>query len=134
MRACRYRAAATLCALTVLSATATFGTPAAVAAEAKPDALVTMGDSFISGEGARWQGNAEGLKNFGGIPQALRDATDRVKTAGIGLEKIYSPGCHRADAAVIGAGTPKRFNIACPGRRRSICRGTSARRSRSWPG
>ncbi|MFF7199629.1 GDSL-type esterase/lipase family protein [Streptomyces sp. NPDC008141] len=115
VRARRYRAAATLCALAVLPATATFGTPAAVAAEAKPDALVTMGDSFISGEGARWQGNAEGLKNFGGIPQALRDATDRVKTAGIGLEKIYSPGCHRADAAVIGAGTPKRFNIACSG-------------------
>ncbi|WP_327679094.1 hypothetical protein [Streptomyces sp. NBC_00467] len=62
MRARRYRAAATLCALAVLPATVTFGTPAAVAAEAKPDALVTLGDGFISGEGAGGRGMPKGSR------------------------------------------------------------------------
>ncbi len=111
----RIRTTAALCTLAVLPATAAFGSPTAAADSARPDALVTMGDSFLAGEGARWAGNAEGLKNFGGIPQALRDKTDRVKSAGITLEKIYTPGCHRSSAAKIGGGAPKRFNIACSG-------------------
>ncbi|MFI1396953.1 hypothetical protein [Streptomyces sp. NPDC020681] len=108
------RTAAAVCALAVLPATAALGTSNASAAAPKPDAVVTMGDSFISGEGARWLGNAEGLKNFGGIPQALRDTTDRVKTDGIALDKIYDADCRRSDVAAIGGGA-KKYNIACSG-------------------
>lgn len=99
----------------VPSSSAPTSAPTPAPTEAKPDAIVTMGDSFLSGEGARWLGNAEGLKNFGGVPQALRDATDRVTASGLGLDKIYTADCRRSVAAEIVDATATHINIACSG-------------------
>ncbi|MEU9606492.1 GDSL-type esterase/lipase family protein [Streptomyces sp. NPDC048057] len=83
---------------------------------ARPRVVVTVGDGFLAGEGARWAGNAEGLKNNGGVPQELRDATDRTRSAGVALEKIYTADCRRSDAVVLAAGDAGRhLNIACSG-------------------
>src|SRR5213078_3189955 len=70
---------------------------------AAPTAVVSMGDSYISGEAGRWQSNSP---NSAGS----RDGTDRacVFTAGVctAYDKslVYIPpsdtkGCHRSDVA-----------------------------------
>ena len=71
---------------------------------AKPTAAVSMGDSFISGEGGRWFGNSQD-------PFGDRDGTDRAAfTCGaLGCEhdpeRVYggtdANGCHRSDVAPI---------------------------------
>lgn len=84
-----------------------------------PTAIVTMGDSYISGEAGRWQGNwatAEGD----------RGGTDRAayKRRGIWYydpSRIYGTtggGCHRSDVAeVISNAIPvdAKINLACSG-------------------
>ncbi|MEU7162133.1 endonuclease/exonuclease/phosphatase family protein [Streptomyces chrestomyceticus] len=101
----------------------------------KQDAIVSMGDSFISGEAGRWAGNA----NTG--PGGSAWGTDRAARCESGesgcrtdLGQVYEPGtaydvkkngdaCDRSLTAEIkGAdvtGIPKerRFNIACSGAR-----------------
>ncbi|MEW2529121.1 glycosyl hydrolase family 18 protein [Streptomyces sp. NPDC047071] len=81
-----------------------------------PSATVSMGDSYISGEGGRWQGNANtSAKGSWGTDRAA-DGTQVYEKNGSG-----SDFCHRSDVAEIkGAdidGVPKerRFNIACSG-------------------
>ncbi|MFI9584640.1 GDSL-type esterase/lipase family protein [Streptomyces sp. NPDC052236] len=121
----RLRTAAVLCALTALPVQAT-----AAAAPKEPEfGVVTLGDGFIAGEGARWAGNATGLKNNGGIPKELRDRTDRVRTTGSTADQIYtprdllsdgkSPGCHRSDLAGIAVDSKDAplalHNLACSG-------------------
>ncbi|MFI1177269.1 glycosyl hydrolase family 18 protein [Streptomyces melanogenes] len=81
----------------------------------KESAVVSMGDSFISGEAGRWQGNANtGVEGSWG--------TDRA----VGGREVYEKkdgddACHRSDVAEIKgaeiAGIPRerRFNIACSG-------------------
>ncbi|MGI8864026.1 MAG: GDSL-type esterase/lipase family protein [Solirubrobacteraceae bacterium] len=85
-------------------------------------AVVTMGDSYISGEAGRWLGNS--INSFGN-----RDGTDRacVYTAGIctsyDRSKVYvggsaANGCHRSDVAELLSArlaVDRRFNIACSG-------------------
>ncbi|MFJ3901720.1 GDSL-type esterase/lipase family protein [Streptomyces sp. NPDC090025] len=80
-----------------------------------PTAVVSMGDSYISGEAGRWQGNS--LTNSGN-----RNGTDRAWTGG-GYDpaKVYGTtagGCHRSDSAEIrGAGpiADRTINLACSG-------------------
>lgn len=128
------RLSAMLCALAVIPATATIGSAYAVVAADEPTFSVSMGDSYISGEGGRWSGNAAGRKNNGGIPKELWDRTDRVMTDGLTVDQIYAPddllsddktpGCHRSDISEItavrgttfGSNTIKRvYNLACSG-------------------
>ncbi len=85
-------------------------------------AVVTMGDSYISGEGGRWLGNS--IDSAGS-----RDGTDRacVFTAGACTSydesKVYlggsaADGCHRSDVAELLSAqlaVDQRFNIACSG-------------------
>ncbi|GII88164.1 hypothetical protein Ssi03_61540 [Sphaerisporangium siamense] len=82
-----------------------------------PRAIVSMGDSYISGEGGRWQGNAntsDGGDSWG---------TDRAADGTEVYEKNADGGdaCHRSDVAEIKnadiAGLPpeRKFNIACSG-------------------
>lgn len=85
-------------------------------------AVVTMGDSYISGEGGRWSGNS--VDSAGS-----RDGTDRacVLTAGVctsyDKSKVYiggsaADGCHRSDVAELLSArlaVDQRFNIACSG-------------------
>ncbi|MFI6103376.1 hypothetical protein [Streptomyces sp. NPDC051310] len=88
---------------------------------------VSLGDGFIAGEAARWKGNAEGDWSKGGVPAALRAATDRTQADNLPLDSVYAPSasdCHRSDTAEIhgakGAPSPHGdidhpVNLACSG-------------------
>ena len=84
-------------------------------------AIVSLGDSFISGEAGRWQGNS--LNLFG-----TRDGTDRAASCVLGIfcsydatrvyGSSYANGCHRSDVATVkssGIAVNERINIACSG-------------------
>ncbi|HVP04290.1 MAG TPA: hypothetical protein VMT90_01310 [Dehalococcoidia bacterium] len=86
-----------------------------------PTAIVSLGDSFISGEAGRWQGNS--LNMFG-----TRDGTDRAARCTLGIfcsydatrvyGSSYSNGCHRSDVATIKSAAisvSEKINIACSG-------------------
>jgi lysophospholipase L1-like esterase len=92
------------------------------AAAARPTAIVSLGDSYISGEAGRWQGNSND-------PAASRDGTDRACSPSIALctsydkAKVYvdgsaANGCHRSDVAEILSAriaVDRRVNLACSG-------------------
>lgn len=85
-----------------------------------PTAIVSLGDSFISGEAGRWNGNS--LNMFG-----TRDGTDRAAScwwvfcsydATRVYGSSYSNGCHRSDVATIksaAVSVQERVNLACSG-------------------
>lgn len=85
-------------------------------------AIVALGDSFISGEGGRWNGNS--LNMFG-----TRDGTDRAAScwwifcsydATRVYGSSYSNGCHRSDVAPIksaAVSVNEKINLACSGAR-----------------
>jgi hypothetical protein len=96
-----------------------------------PTALVTMGDSFIAGEGGRWAGNlgASTLLGYSG-PDIWTDRAmqDVGGTYVVNPQAVYgstwtvpgstAPGCHRSDTAE--ANNPNialavKVNIACSG-------------------
>ncbi|MFF9351496.1 SGNH/GDSL hydrolase family protein [Streptomyces sp. NPDC014734] len=93
---------------TALALTLALSAPTAAAPENRAgvyDRIVLMGDSFISGEGGAWEGNA---KNLGALKQYVPDPQDVEKTARNQLEtygrSLYTtdkkdPGCHRSDAS-----------------------------------
>ena len=99
--------------------------PAAASPGAETTAIVSMGDSFISGEGGRWLGN-------GTDPLGTRSGTDRAAVrCGSGIceyepERVYGASeaneCHRSDVAPIeSAPVPvaERVNLACSGAKAS---------------
>ncbi|MFB7126485.1 FG-GAP-like repeat-containing protein [Kitasatospora sp. NPDC056273] len=104
-------------------------------------AIVSMGDSYISGEGGRWAGNgdATGSGSSLGTDRAATDCSEDVAGAEAcryDLTKVYGDtsyqggnGCDRSDTAEIkGAdlyGVPpgNRFNIACSGAETKHVRG-----------
>lgn len=84
-------------------------------------AIVSLGDSFISGEAGRWQGNS---LNFTGT----REGTDRAASCTLGIfcsydaHRVYGGsydnGCHRSDVAEIKSAAisvNEKINIACSG-------------------
>ncbi|WP_328928518.1 GDSL-type esterase/lipase family protein [Streptomyces sp. NBC_00190] len=81
-----------------------------------PTAVVSMGDSYISGEAGRWKGNS--LTNTGN-----RTGTDRAWVSGSTYDpsKVYGStagGCHRSDSAEVksaGAIADVAVNLACSG-------------------
>jgi len=85
-----------------------------------PTAIVSLGDSFISGEAGRWQGNS---LDFTGT----RDGTDRAAScwwifcdydATRVYGSSYDNGCHRSDVATIksaGISVNEKINLACSG-------------------
>jgi hypothetical protein len=88
-----------------------------------PTAIVSLGDSFISGEAGRWNGNS--LNIFG-----TRDGTDRAARCTFGIfcsydatrvyGSSYGNGCHRSDVATIkstAVSVSERINLACSGAR-----------------
>src|SRR6266511_4492742 len=88
-----------------------------------PTAIVSLGDSFISGEAGRWNGNS--LNIFG-----TRDGTDRAARCTLGIfcsydatrvyGSSYANGCHRSDVATIksaGIVVNEKINLACSGAR-----------------
>ncbi|MFI8826151.1 GDSL-type esterase/lipase family protein [Streptomyces sp. NPDC053431] len=90
--------------------------PAAASAGSGPTAVVSMGDSYISGEAGRWQGNS--LTTSGS-----RNGTDRAWTgSGYDPSRVYGTtaanGCHRSDSAEVrsaGAIASQLINLACSG-------------------
>jgi hypothetical protein len=96
--------------------------PAAAQAGSGPTAIVSLGDSFISGEGGRWLGN-------GSEPFGTRSGTDRaaVDCDGWGYcdydpARVYGSSaeneCDRSDVAPIrsvSAAVEERVNLACSG-------------------
>ena len=86
------------------------------------DAIVSLGDSYISGEAGRWQGNSINLTGD-------RDGTDRAADCITPVTCTYDPGqvyvngtdengCHRSDVAEIlsaGIATDLKVNLACSG-------------------
>ena len=85
-------------------------------------AIVSLGDSYISGEAGRWQGNSTDYVD--------RDGTDRacvsLKWWGgcnfdynrVYVEGTYDNGCHRSDVADIrsaGIAVNEKINLACSG-------------------
>src|SRR5260221_3657996 len=112
----------------VFAALVTVAFAATEGADASPDstasAIVSLGDSFISGEGGRWMGN-------GSEPFGTRSGTDR---AAFGCDRWgscdYDPGrvygsseqndCHRSDVAPIRSApvaVGEKVNLACSGAR-----------------
>jgi hypothetical protein len=105
---------------------------ATIAAQAQPTeagpgsattAIVSLGDSFISGEAGRWNGNA--LNILG-----TRNGTDRAARCTLGIfctydaSRVYgstaSNGCHRSDVATIKSAeisVNEKINLACSGAR-----------------
>ncbi|MBS1845410.1 MAG: hypothetical protein JST53_13420 [Actinobacteria bacterium] len=90
-------------------------------AAARPTAIVSIGDSFISGEGGRWLGN--GSDSFG-----TRSGTDRAAygCGVLGCEydpvRVYGASeandCHRSDVAPIASApidVDEKVNLACSG-------------------
>jgi hypothetical protein len=89
-----------------------------------PTAIVSLGDSFISGEGGRWMGN-------GSDPFGTRSGTDRAAVGCDGWGRcVYEPElvygasegdrCHRSDVAPIESApvaVGHRVNLACSGAR-----------------
>ncbi len=85
-------------------------------------AIVSLGDSFISGEAGRWNGNS--LNMFG-----TRDGTDRAASCFLIFcsydatrvyGSSYSNGCHRSDVATIKSAAisvNQKINLACSGAR-----------------
>lgn len=85
-----------------------------------PTAIVSLGDSFISGEAGRWNGNS--LNIFG-----TRDGTDRAARCVLGIfcsydaTRVYGSthtGCDRSDVATIKSAAisvNEKINIACSG-------------------
>ncbi|MEJ8642384.1 hypothetical protein WKI68_15070 [Streptomyces sp. MS1.HAVA.3] len=80
----------------VLLSLAGLTAPEASAAPSGPTVAVAMGDSFISGEGARWLGNTD-------RHQGSRNGSDRAWTGGSTYDpsKVYGAtgavgGCHRS--------------------------------------
>jgi hypothetical protein len=88
-----------------------------------PAAIVSLGDSFISGEGGRWLGN-------GSEPLGTRSGTDRAAYGCAGWACEYDPArvygaseandCHRSDVAPIlsaPVAVAEKVNLACSGAR-----------------
>jgi len=96
------------------------GAPAALAGPASPTSVaVSMGDSYISGEAGRWNGNSV-------TPLSGNDGTDRAcqpegPACQVDKSRVYGdsdPGCHRSDTAEIltaRLAVDERANIACSG-------------------
>ncbi|WP_328911168.1 GDSL-type esterase/lipase family protein [Streptomyces sp. NBC_00234] len=102
--------------LAAAALTAAGASPAVASPGSGPTAVVTMGDSYISGEAGRWQGNS--LTNSGS-----RDGTDRAWTgSGYDPSRVYGTtaanGCHRSDSAEVNGAAGAvgaLINIACSG-------------------
>ena len=78
--------------------------------------IVSLGDSYISGEGGRWAGNSNGFTNLGG-DEAAASRTDVGRSAywDAGTEETI-PNCHRSGSAEIHLGGKwTSINLACSG-------------------
>jgi len=86
-------------------------------------AIVALGDSFISGEGGRWSGNAiNPFYNRNGTDRAAYNCQWWTYSCDYDAHRVYGAsydnGCHRSDVATIksaGVAVNQRINLACSG-------------------
>ncbi|MGC5411162.1 GDSL-type esterase/lipase family protein, partial [Streptomyces sp. DT225] len=111
-------AAATVCALTVSGALpASASASRAESAPAEAPLLVSVGDSFISGEAGRWAGNSNRSANgHSGTDRAWDPETGRSDPYRV-YGSSYDNGCNRSDVAEVQSVTldVSRLNLACSG-------------------
>jgi len=101
--------AVTIAGLLLAPSSAT-ATPRGAHSNRLPTAAVTLGDSYISGEAARWKGNSAD-------PAGDHQGTDRGPAV---YGDTVANGCHRSDVAeIVSARLPvrKAINLACSGAR-----------------
>lgn len=67
--------------------------------------IVSLGDSFISGEGGRWAGNTDKPQRADTGAQAYNDVVEG--------ESIFA--CHRSASALVHIGVARSLNLACSG-------------------
>ena len=95
--------------------------PASAGPGSGPTAAVSLGDSFISGQAGRWQGNSnDSLGNRGGTDRACTMTLTgcRYDVGRVYLGGTRPPGCARSDVAEIrSADLPvaEKINLACSG-------------------
>jgi len=86
-------------------------------AKQPPTAVVTLGDSFMSGEGGRWKGNSNNILSD-------NDGTDRAYVKGFALDdpqlvygSSYQNGCNRSNSAEAHSSNAYdvQINLACSG-------------------
>ncbi|MGI8945269.1 MAG: GDSL-type esterase/lipase family protein [Thermoleophilaceae bacterium] len=93
----------------------------APASAREPTAAVALGDSFIAGQGGRWQGNSvDLLGSRGGTDRACRAILlgCRYDIGSVYLGGSAPPGCARSDVAEILSAeiaVSERINLACSG-------------------
>lgn len=103
--------------------------PARAADDNRPTAVVTLGDSYISGEAGRWQGNSPQWLSFGdrwGTDRAAYNCRFWTTTLFWVCDhdprrvygSTYDSGCDRSDVAEVQTApiaVERRFNLACSG-------------------
>lgn len=112
-----------LCALVMVLACALFPLSAQASPHSPTTAAVALGDSFISGEAGRWQGNSfDATFCRRGTDRACTlDATGLIPTydsSSAYLGASDANGCHRSDVSEIltaGLAIDEPINIACSG-------------------
>ncbi|MFE6848965.1 GDSL-type esterase/lipase family protein [Streptomyces sp. NPDC057686] len=108
------RFSALLPAVSLLVSGTVLGVSAPAEAVNRPTAIVSIGDSFIAGNGGRWFGNSTSV--FGG-----RDGTDRAWSGHaydghLVYGASYDSSCYRSDVSEIrsaSVGVDKKINLAC---------------------
>ncbi len=104
--------AGTFAALAVLLPASAHATAAA-----ETPLLVSVGDSFISGEAGRWAGNStEPANGYARTDRAWNPATDTSDPHTV-YGMSYDDGCNRSDSAEVNSapGAYRRVNLACSG-------------------
>jgi hypothetical protein len=92
----------------------------AATTDRRPLAVISLGDSYISGEAGRWSGNSvDGSGNRGGTDRAyVAGPTGPTYDPARVYGSTHATGCHRSDVAPIThvrQGAPLTLNIACSG-------------------
>lgn len=99
---------------------AVLGSPALAQGADQPTAIVTMGDSYLSGEASRWLGNSTSeLGDRAGTDRAYRGPLE-YDVDSIYIDGTDESGCHRADLAPVNrayVGVDRKINLACSGAR-----------------
>lgn len=110
--------AITILLIAVATVAATLGGPVGAQVDPEPTAIVSLGDSYISGEAARWVGNSyEQIGDRNGTDRAHRGPLD-YDVDSIYVDGTNDSGCHRADFAPIKRAyvpVTNRINLACSG-------------------
>jgi lysophospholipase L1-like esterase len=114
---------AAVLSLASVLATRAGATPGTAPPPARTAAIVSLGDSFIAGEGGRWRGNSmDPAESHSFTDRAFVPSTTPGTPGTVDLERVY-PGtatnhCHRSDLAEINtawAPGKARINLACSG-------------------